>query len=86
MATKKITMNELKQVVKQIIKENVDGEPNVDDVINSLKQIRNDNDLYNICYAISPKSIASGWGRETLLDTIYDILHSRLDVDPFSNS
>ena len=77
METKKLTLNELRSLVKQIIKEEVNYKPSPDNIVDSLQKITNDTDLYNICYAIAPKSVTSGWDRKTLLDVISDVLYSR---------
>jgi hypothetical protein len=77
MKTKKITLNELKVLVKKIIKEEIKPNPSPDNIIDSLQKITSDIDLYNICYAIAPNSVASGWDREQLLDIINDVLNSR---------
>ena len=43
----------------------------------ALGRVENDKDLYLLAKAISPKSIASGWTRSHILETIEDILLSR---------
>ena len=53
----------------------VDGDENVS--VSSISKIEDDNDLFNICYAIAPNSIAIGWERKQLLDTVEDVLLSR---------
>jgi hypothetical protein len=43
----------------------------------ALGRVENDKDLYLLAKAISPKSIASGWTRRQILETIEDVLLSR---------
>ncbi|MFA5067740.1 MAG: hypothetical protein WC466_06885 [Candidatus Izemoplasmatales bacterium] len=86
MKEKKTNLNELKTIVEQVIKEeskkysflsNSHSIPRPQDIVNSLSKIDDDGDIFNICYAIAPDSVAAGWSRNQLLDIIYDVLRSR---------
>ena len=43
----------------------------------ALGRVKNDKDLYLLAKAIAPESIASGWTRSKILETIEDVLLSR---------
>ena len=43
----------------------------------ALGRVENDKDLYLLAKAIAPESIASGWTRRQILETIEDVLLSR---------
>ena len=43
----------------------------------ALERGENDKDLYLLAKAIAPESIASGWTRSHILETIEDVLLSR---------
>ncbi len=43
----------------------------------ALERVENDKDLYLLAKAIAPESIASGWTRSKILETIEDVLLSR---------
>ena len=43
----------------------------------ALRKVEDDKNLYLLAKAIAPESIASGWTRSHILETIEDILLSR---------
>ena len=43
----------------------------------ALGRLENEKDLYLLAKAIAPESIASGWTRSQILETIEDVLLSR---------
>ena len=44
----------------------------------ALRRVENDKDFYLLAKAIAPNSIASGWSRGQILETIEDVLLSRI--------
>lgn len=87
MKTKKTSLNELRTLIEQVVKEESrktpyplnsnSNHPQPQDVVDSLSKISDYVDLFNICYAIAPDSVAKGWDRNQLLDVINDVLLSR---------
>lgn len=47
------------------------------EMVEALGRVDNDKDLYLLAKAIAPESIASGWTRSHILETIEDVLLSR---------
>ncbi len=47
------------------------------EMVEALGTVDNDKDLYLLAKAIAPESIASGWTRSHILETIEDVLLSR---------
>jgi hypothetical protein len=68
---------ELKHLIKEIITEGDTDVVDTDAIMQSLFNVSYTPDLYNICNAIAPKSVASGMSRRQLLDIIRDVLLSR---------
>lgn len=49
----------------------------MDETIEALKRIESYKDLFLVCKAIAPKSVAPLWSREILIEIISDVLASR---------
>ena len=47
------------------------------ETVEALARVESDKDLYLLARAIAPDSIAKSWSRDTILDTIEDVLLSR---------
>jgi len=47
------------------------------EMVEALGRVDNDKDLYLLAKAIAPESIASGWTRSHIIETIEDVLLSR---------